>query len=582
MSNILKEMSKWSLFLFITLVLSCVGVEKKSLSDQRLNPSQGVTNPRDALEYAYQNYAFACLAILNENYRDAETYLKEALKSDKESPYLLTKLSQVLLENDKKEEALLFVQKALDINPAELDAMVLLAGIYSQLEKFELAISQYRRALQDDPTNTEARLQLSTLFIRTKDYDSALEQLSIVIKDDPDLLIAHYYMGRINMERGEYPGAERAFRRVLEINPEFLPVLFDLATLYSGTNRIDMAIGSYKRILELSPTNAAARERLIALYYKTGQEKLAEDAIEEMKKRFGLGDPKRKRLGLIYLRYGKLDESIVELTAIVAASPEDQEARYYLGAALEESGDLDGAYEHLNQINPDSDYFLHARMRMAYILEKQERTDEGIHLLRNTIKLQEGNPRLYLMLSSLYEVKEQYHSALSVLEEGLEYNQKDTGLLYRTGIVLDRLERNEECLKHMELIIEIDPKHADALNYIGYTYADKGIHLDRAQDLIERAIQYKPNSGYIIDSLGWVYFRKGLYDKALIELKRAVELTPGDPTIHEHLGDVYFKREEYEKALGVYKKTIALENADQERLRNKIKDVMEHLEGIVP
>ena len=71
MNNMLKEISKWSLFLFITLVLSCVGVEKKSLSDQRLNPSEGITDTGEALQYAYQNYAFACLAILNENYRDA-------------------------------------------------------------------------------------------------------------------------------------------------------------------------------------------------------------------------------------------------------------------------------------------------------------------------------------------------------------------------------------------------------------------------------------------------------------------------------------------------------------------------------
>jgi tetratricopeptide (TPR) repeat protein len=132
------------------------------------------------------------------------------------------------------------------------------------------------------------------------------------------------------------------------------------------------------------------------------------------------------------------------------------------------------------------------------------------------------------------------------------------------------------------MVIEINPEHADALNYIGYTYADKGIHLDKALELIERAIQYKPNSGYIIDSLGWVYFRKGQYDRALKELKKAVELAPEDPTINEHLGDAYFKKKEYEKALTVYKKALSLKNADQERLERRIKDVMKHLKGDLP
>jgi tetratricopeptide (TPR) repeat protein len=134
----------------------------------------------------------------------------------------------------------------------------------------------------------------------------------------------------------------------------------------------------------------------------------------------------------------------------------------------------------------------------------------------------------------------------------------------------------------MEMVIKINPKHADALNYIGYTYADKGIYLDRALDLIERAIKYKPNSGHIIDSLGWVYFRKGQYDKALEELKKALELVPEDPTINEHLGDVYFKKKDYGNALKIYKKTLSLKNANQERLNRKIKEVMEHLKGNLP
>ena len=129
----------------------------------------------------------------------------------------------------------------------------------------------------------------------------------------------------------------------------------------------------------------------------------------------------------------------------------------------------------------------------------------------------------------------------------------------------------------MEIVIKIDPRHADALNYIGYTYADENVHLDRALELIEKAIKYKPNSGYIIDSLGWVYFRKGLYDKALTELKKAVELAPHDPAIAEHLGDVYYKKQEYGNALKAYEKAISLENVETERLQGKIKNTREQL-----
>ncbi|UCH00895.1 MAG: tetratricopeptide repeat protein [Deltaproteobacteria bacterium] len=577
-----KKISIWLVFFLIVLAISCMGGDKRLPSNQGPILSGETNNNRDLIQFAYQNYAFACIAIANGDYEEAEIYLKEALENDKDSPYLLMKSSQVLAKNGKMEEALPFAQKTVDLTPDDQKAREFLAKIYFRLKKYDLAISQYRDILKRDPGNKEVRLHLTTLFIRLKEYDTALDELSILINNEPELVIAHYYKGRINTELKEYNSAKGAFLKALEIDSRFLPALIDLATLYSEIDKVDMAVETYKKILLLYPTNTVARERLIALYYKTGQEKLAEDNMEEMKRIFSPGDLKRKRLGLIYLRYGKLNKSIQELKSIVSAWPDDQEAKYYLGSALEENGDLAEAYKNFDLLNPNTSYFINARMHMAYILERQEKPDEAINLLKETINHKRDNPRLYLMLTSLYEIKEEYLNAMDILKEGLKYNERNTGLLYRLGVVLDKLKRNEECLEQMQMVIKIDPKHADALNYIGYTYADKGIYLDRALELIERAIRYKPNSGYIIDSLGWVYYRKGQYDKALEELKRAVELSPEDPTINEHLGDVYFKKKDYERALKIYKRALSIENADNERLNGKIKDVMERLKGNGP
>jgi tetratricopeptide (TPR) repeat protein len=422
------------------------------------------------------------------------------------------------------------------------------------------------------------RLQLVTLLIRSKDYEGALDELSILTQREPGSIIGHYYEGKINLELKEYDKAEKAFQRVLKLNESFLPALFDLAALYAASGKLDMAAETYQRILVSDPAETTARERLIALYYKTGQKDLAEQHLREMKELIGPGNEQRRRLGLLYLRYGKLKESIDELTAIVSAWPNDLEARYYLAAALEESEDLDEAYRNFDLVAAGSDYFVNARIHMAYILEKQEKTGEAIELLRETIaQTSEHPPQLFLVLASLYEIREEHESAIGALREGLQYNNENTDLFYRLGIILGKLKRMDESIKQMETVIEIDPRHADALNYIGYTYADENIHLDRALEFIEKAIKYKPNSGYIIDSLGWVYFRKGLYDKALTELKKAVELAPHDPAIAEHLGDVYYKKQEYGSALEAYEKAISLENAETERLQEKIENTRKQM-----
>jgi tetratricopeptide (TPR) repeat protein len=574
----IRTLFLWLVLIALVLALSCTRTERLLPALQEAPLLAESNGEQDELQKAYASYVLACLAEIDGRYPEAEDLLREALQRDENSPYLVLKLSEILAKRGSMQDALAAAQRAVNLDPSDPAARVFLAQLYSQLQEFELAISQYREILSRDPGNKDVRLQLVTLLIRSKDYEGALDELSILTHREPGLIIGHYYEGKINLELKEYEKAEKAFLRVLKLNESFLPALFDLAALYETSGKLDMAAETYQRILVSDPTETTARERLIALYYKMGKKDLAEEHLHKMKELIGPGNEKRRRLGLLYLRYGKLQESIDELTAIVSAWPNDLEARYYLAAALEESEDLDEAYRNFDLVTSESDYFVNARIHMAYILEKQEKAGEAIELLRQTIaQTGEHPPQLYLVLASLYEIEEEHESAIGALREGLQYNNENTDLYYRLGIILGKLKRMDESIKQMKMVIEIDPRHADALNYIGYTYADENIHLDRALQLIEKAIKYKPNSGYIIDSLGWVYFRKGLYDRALTELKKAVELAPHDPAIAEHLGDVYYEKQEYGNALKAYEKAISLENAETERLQGKIENTRKQL-----
>ena len=125
----------------------------------------------------------------------------------------------------------------------------------------------------------------------------------------------------------------------------------------------------------------------------------------------------------------------------------------------------------------------------------------------------------------------------------------------------------------MRKVIELDPKHANALNYLGYTYADLGTNLDEAERLIKEALKYKPNDGYITDSLGWVYYKKGEFEKALQYLQKAVEIVPDDPIMLEHVGDAYLKLNNKSRALEYYKKSLQYKEKDKEKLEQKIREI---------
>jgi Tfp pilus assembly protein PilF len=127
----------------------------------------------------------------------------------------------------------------------------------------------------------------------------------------------------------------------------------------------------------------------------------------------------------------------------------------------------------------------------------------------------------------------------------------------------------------MKKVIALDPENANALNYLGYTYADMGTNLDEAESLIRKALKHKPDDGYITDSLGWVLYKKGLFQEALIYLEKAVKLTADDPIILEHLGDAYLQINDKENALKYYQKSLQLKTEDTKILEDKINDLLE-------
>ena len=532
---------------------------------------------KDNLQQAYENFALGSLAMNRGQYDEARKYLSKAMETDPKSDYLLRKMALLLKNLKEYPNAVNYALKALDLSPDDVSNIVLLADLYALMDKDDLAITQYEKAVRLDPQNQRIRLLLTTILIRKEQFQKALSHLVKLTEQNPELVIAHYYRGRINLELRQYREAEEAFLQALKINKDLEPALFDLSTLYQVTERTVKAIQTYKKLLQAFPGNMAARERLVNLYFKLGLKKEAEQQIEELKQHSKPGERIRQTLGLIYLRQGKLTESIEELKMIVSAWPEDDKSRYYLATAYNSKDDSEKALEHFSLIRRESSYFIPAQMHIAYLLDAQKKYDEAITVLQKAISFEKTKVELYLMLSSVYETRKDYSKAMEVVREGLDQDEKNIELIYRLGVLLDKTGDKTSCIEQMKSILEIDPNHADSLNYIGYTYAEQGIKLDEAMELIQKALRAKPDTGYIIDSLGWVYFQKGLYDEAVEYLEKAVNLMPDDPTINEHVGDAYLKKKKYKKALSHYKKALSLKPPDEKKLKEKITEVQELL-----
>ena len=138
-------------------------------------------------------------------------------------------------------------------------------------------------------------------------------------------------------------------------------------------------------------------------------------------------------------------------------------------------------------------------------------------------------------------------------------------------MLLEKTGDKNAAIEVMQKILEVEPKNANALNYIGYTYAEMGINLAEAHRMIKAALEIEPEDGYIMDSLAWVYYRMGQHKKALEVILEAARRVPKDPVIQEHLGDIYLSLGKKAKAAEAYQRALEFEHTEPEKIQEKLK-----------
>ena len=223
------------------------------------------------------------------------------------------------------------------------------------------------------------------------------------------------------------------------------------------------------------------------------------------------------------------------------------------------------------KVTPGSRFYTNAVVHSALLYHDKGEINRAIDVVQKALEHAPDHVDYYLYLGSFYEELERFDDALTILREGMRRDTKNARIYFRLGVVLDKMGRKQESIAAMKRVLVLTPDDAEALNYLGYTYADLGINLDEAESLIQAALALKPDDGYITDSLGWVYYKRGNYLQALEWLTKAVKLVPDDPTILEHLGDVYRKMERKEKALEYYMRSLKKRDNGRDSLQEKIR-----------
>lgn len=521
-----------------------------------------------------------------------EAYVRAADK-DPESAYLQRKVAELAARQGRFEEALVHAERAHALDPEDGEARLFLGTLYRVSRNVEGA-ERVLRGDDGEPVSPEAAALLLSVYFESDRLDDALAAAEWMMKARPDSVRSYLAAASVYERMGRPAEVERVLHEALEREPDNVAAYAALARARRERGDRQGEIAVYREVLERSPGHAPTLTALSEAQMGLGLETEAIETLRLLVRTHPDDLRALVRLGALEYETGRYAEAAQRFEEALGQRPQEYEFVYFLGLARERAGAPEQATEVLSTIPPSHERYADARVQIAAI---HEQAGDYAAAIQEIERARERSPsrRLDFYLASLRAKSGDFPGAVSFLEGLLDATPGDDEVLYNLGVLYHEEKAYDEALRYMHLALASNPDNANALNFIGYTWAERGENLDQAEKMVVRALELQPDDGYITDSLGWIYYQRALpllaggrvedgrelLLRAVTHLEQAADLTDGDPVVSEHLGDVYLRLGRKRDALQRYEGALAQEPAEDEQpdLRQKIERLRRELGG---
>lgn len=509
------------------------------------------------LSCSYFYFLWGSHAEFTARYAEAFEAYEKALICDPKVSYLREKIPILLLKMGEYEKAATWLRQALKDRPEENNNRLFLASLYIQQDKLAEAIKLYYQILERDPDNESVHLRLGLLYSHQEEYDKAENIFRQLLKKNGDSYFVRLSLARLLKQTDKPEEAAKEYEKSLELNWS-KELAYEFGNYLASLKKHADALRLYTSIAESDPFDERAGLSRVQAFLDMSKN---DEALEELKNISTFSkNPANIELIMskVLLRNNEVQKA-KDILERLARETTNSEPRYMLALLAYKEENYSTALTHLGLILPGSADFDDSVYLQIRIFKESGDKDKAVALLRKHIaKENSRRPLFYALLAALYHEKKEDLTAISLLEAAVSIYPDNPQLFFDYGLMLDKNGMEEQAINKMMRVLELQPDHAEALNFVGYTWADNNIRLKEALEYIEKAIALQPDNGYIVDSLGWVFFRLGDYQRAVKELNRSLEMEPADPHIHDHLGDAYRALGKKTEALEQYRKALSM------------------------
>jgi tetratricopeptide (TPR) repeat protein len=506
----------------------------------------------------------------------AARYYAQALAEDPGNPIIVERAFLLSVTAGNVSEGLNLTSDIIERDPDNRTARLVRALSALKAEDYDRTISEMDAAAPGPFTALVGTLAKAWALAGKQNGDGAYAALDS-FRDRPafdlfrilhEALIADY-LGDAARARTAYIAAQEASGgaslRIVQAYGRFLETQGDEQLAREVYN-------NYGRLAPDHPIVKNALERLdsgvsSARLVKTPAEGLSEAL-------YGLASALAQESGI--------DISILYSQLALYLNPDFDVARTLLADLYERGARLEEAISTYGRIARASPLYQNAQIQIAVDLERLEKSKEAVARLRTLIRQYPQAIEPLTALGDILRGRKEYAAAATEYTKAIELsgepNPRYWTIFYARGMCYERLKLWPSAEKDLNVALELSGDHPLVLNYLGYSWIEQNANLEQAMEMIRRAVELRPDDGYIVDSLGWAYFTLGDYGNAVEQLERAVQLQPDDPTINDHLGDAFWRVGRRIEARFQWQHALELEpevdqvSAIKEKLENGLED----------
>lgn len=517
-----------------------------ALSAQAVTPNTTLPWPEHESSEAgiAGSYLAARHASAGRDPASAAAFFRSALKADPGNAELLELAFHAALANGNIDEAAKLGERLIkgDRNARNPNAHLVLGIRALKQKQYREARDQLAKAARPPVNDLIATVVAAWGRHAAKDNKGAIASLDRLTGPDWYGIFKDLHSGLILDLAGNSKEAGKRLEHAYQLDPAALRVVQAYGSWLSRNGRPDDALKVYETFDATLPRHPLVQEAMAKLKKGEALPPLVRTANEGAAEAlYGLGAALGRREEELSLS----NRGLAYLQLALYLEPTHALALLSLADLYEAMKKPDLAINVYSRISADSELRRNADIQTALNLDSLDRPDDARAQLEKLIATHPDDLEAILALGNILrerkhyaECADAYGRAIALIPQPIKPNWT---VFYFRGICYERSKQWPKAEADLKKALELYPEQPHVQNYLGYSWIDQGVNLDEGMRLIKRAVEQRPDDGYIVDSLGWAYFRLGNYNEALKNLERAVELKPMDPTINDHLGDVYWK-----------------------------------------